>query len=240
MWDRRAQRARTLAERYPASREILTFYAGLADWQGEVRPAPGGKEWSDAPAESLEHLRPFYPSLLDLVTRTGPPALAATARELNTAQLDQLINESWQSPGNFSAIEFFARALLQPYAARLPANVDCPWCQQPPQAGCLRPHADGLAFELVCALCLRRRPFPRMRCPGCDESSETQLASFTAPDFPQLRLQACDTCRAYVFVVNLSLDPDAIPEVDELAGLPLDLWALERGYYKLQPNLAGI
>ena len=240
MWDRRAQRARTLAERYAASREILTFYAGLADWQGQVGPAPAGREWRGAPGEGLAHLRPFYPSLLDLVARTGPPALAATAGELNTAQLDQLIHESWQSPGNFSAVEFFARALLQPYAASLPAGVDCPWCQQPPQAGCLRPQADGLAFELVCALCLRRRPFFRMRCPGCNESSETQLAGFTAPEFPHLRLQACDTCRAYLFVVNLSMDPAAIPEVDELAGLPLALWALERGYYKLQPNLAGI
>ncbi len=239
MWDRRAQRARILAERYPASREILRFYAGLADWQGEVAreltsPAGSGQ------GERLQNLRNAYPSLLDLVARTGPPALSESARELNTTQLDQLIHESWESPGNFSALEFFARAVLQPYAASFPAGLDCPWCPQPPQAGCLRPQADGLAFDLVCALCLRRRPFPRTRCPGCNESSETKLASFTAPEFPHLRLQACDTCRAYLFVVNLSLDPAAIPEVDELAGLPLDLWALERGYYKLQPNLAGI
>jgi len=29
-------------------------------------------------------------------------------------------------------------------------------------------------------------------------------------------------------------------EVDELTALPLDVWARERGYEKLQPNLAGI
>ena len=41
-------------------------------------------------------------------------------------------------------------------------------------------------------------------------------------------------------IVDLSSDPAAIPEVDELAGLPLDLWAIQEGFHKLQPNLAGI
>jgi formate dehydrogenase maturation protein FdhE len=40
--------------------------------------------------------------------------------------------------------------------------------------------------------------------------------------------------------MDLSLDLSAIPEVDELAGLPLDLWAQEQGYRKVQPNLTGI
>ena len=44
----------------------------------------------------------------------------------------------------------------------------------------------------------------------------------------------------YLQLVDLGRDPEAIPEVDELAGLPLDLWAQERGYRKLCPNLAGV
>jgi FdhE protein len=51
---------------------------------------------------------------------------------------------------------------------------------------------------------------------------------------------ACETCKAYLLVVDLSRDPAAIPEVDELAGLSLDIWAAENGYRKLQPNLAGV
>jgi FdhE protein len=106
--------------------------------------------------------------------------------------------------------------------------------------GCLTPQGEGLAFDLVCALCLRPRSFPRTRCPGCDESAESKLANFTTPDFPHLRIQVCDSCRGYLSIVDLSREPEAIPVVDELAGLPLDLWALEHGYHKLQPNLAGI
>jgi formate dehydrogenase maturation protein FdhE len=40
--------------------------------------------------------------------------------------------------------------------------------------------------------------------------------------------------------VDAKRDPAAIPEVDELAALPLDLWAAEQGYRKLQSNLAGV
>jgi len=53
-------------------------------------------------------------------------------------------------------------------------------------------------------------------------------------------MQTCDSCMAYLLIVDLSRDAMAIPEVDELTGLPLDLWAIGRGYHKLQPNLAGV
>ena len=227
-FEQRARRARFLADRYPASREILIFYAGLAEWQSSVS------------VSDVQELRVVFPSLLDLVARTAPPTLAGAARSLGPSDFDRLIASYWDSSGQLSPLQFFARALMQPYAANLPEGFDCPWCKEPPQAGCLRPQAEGLAFEITCALCLRRREFPRTRCPGCEESSEAKLPNFTTPDFPHLRLQACDTCKGYLLVVDLSRDPAAIPEVDELAGLPLDLWAQERGYHKLQPNLAGI
>jgi FdhE protein len=228
MFLERARRARVLAEQYPASREILIFYAGLAEWQSRVA------------APDLHGLRTFLPSLLDLVVRTAPPPLADAARHFEPSDFDRFITGYWDSAGDFSTLQFFARALLQPSAAKLPAGLDCPWCRKPPQVGCLQPQAEGLAFEICCALCLRRRAFERGRCPGCNESAENQLCTFTTPDFPHLRLQACDRCKGYLQVVDVSRDPTAIPEVDELAGLPLDMWAQEQGYHKLQPNIAGI
>ena len=40
--------------------------------------------------------------------------------------------------------------------------------------------------------------------------------------------------------VDLGKEIQAVADVDEVAALPLDVWALERGYQKLQPNLVGI
>lgn len=229
-WERRARRASFLADSFMSVREILTFYAGLAEWQGRVAPR----------LSSFKEVVVVIPSLLDYVKGSAPPALAQVAREFDLSQADPLLRSTWEGRSDLSMNEFFTRAALQPYAASLPEGLDCPWCAQPPQAGCLRPQGDGLAFELVCALCLRRRTFPRTKCPGCNESSESMVVSFTAAGFPHMRLLACESCKGYLLVVDLDRDPAAIPEVDELAGLPLDLWAVDHGYHKLQPNLAGV
>jgi len=230
IWERRARRAVFLADSFPASREILRFYARVAEWQSSVSQR----------STSFQQLPELMPSLLDLVTNSVPAPLSRAAREFDITEAPEFLRRYWESPQSFSTQEFFARVVLQVYAASLPEGLDCPWCDQPPQAGCLIRQGDGLAFELVCSLCLRRRSFPRTRCPACNESSESKLASFTAAEFPHLRVGACETCKAYLVIVDLEKDPSAIPEVDELAALPLDLWAVEHGYHKLQPNLAGV
>ena len=60
-----------------------------------------------------------------------------------------------------------------------------------------------------------------------------------APTFPHLRIDACASCERYLLDVDLGRDPRAVPEVDELAALPLDLYAAERGLSKITPNLMG-
>jgi formate dehydrogenase maturation protein FdhE len=230
VWQQRATRARFLARSFPASQEILFFYAHVAEWQGSVSPK----------ISSFDELSSMMPSLLEIVRRTAPTSLARAAQDFDISRTAGLLRQYWESPGAASAEEFFARALLQPYAASLPEGLDCTWCLRAPQAGSLRPQGNGLAFELVCALCFRRRSFPRARCPACDETAESRIASFTAPEFPHLRLLACETCKAYLVIVDLEKDFAAIPEVDELAALPMALWAVDQGYHKLQPNLAGV
>ena len=106
-----------------------------------------------------------------------------------------------------------------------------------------------------------------MTCPGCGEDSSSRLPIFseegnasgergsvvrglegrlgdrrTAAEkavFPHIRIEACDTCRRYLLSIDLAADPSAVPIVDELAALPLDLYARERGFSKIIPNLMG-
>jgi len=194
-WTARAERARLLAERYPASRDVLRFYAGLAEWlAAEPEDLCGG--------------------LVELVERIGPEGLRRADRTLEWGPLN-----------------FFGRVCRMAEAARRPG------CEGTPQVGCLVPQAEGERLELVCALCLGRRPFPRGQCPGCGEA---RLVYYSAAGFDHVQLQACEDCRKYLVLVDLGKEPEAIPEVDELAALPLDLWAQEQGYRKLFPNLAGI
>lgn len=120
---------------------------------------------------------------------------------------------------------------------------------------------------LICARCHASWGYARMTCPGCGEDSSSRLPIFSEEGttsgergsvvrgllgksgdgggsehsavFPHVRIEACDTCRQYLLSVDLASDPAAIPIVDELAALPLDLYARERGYRKIIPNLMG-
>jgi formate dehydrogenase maturation protein FdhE len=126
--------------------------------------------------------------------------------------------------------------------------------------------ASGGRF-LLCARCLNSWGYARMTCPGCGESSSSLLPIFSEegtasgergsvvrglqgqlgdqeggrhkPVFAHVRIEACDTCRRYLLNIDLAADPDAVPEVDEMTALPLDLYARERGFSKIIPNLMG-
>jgi FdhE protein len=106
-----------------------------------------------------------------------------------------------------------------------------------------------------------------MTCPGCGEDSSSRLPIFSEegtasgergsvvrglegrlgdhraaagkPVFPHIRIEGCDTCRRYLLSVDIAADSAAVPVVDELAALPLDLYARERGFSKIIPNLMG-
>src|SRR5712664_1020109 len=49
-----------------------------------------------------------------------------------------------------------------------------------------------------------------------------------------VRADVCDTYHTYLKCIDLTKTELAIPVVDELATIPLDLWAREHGYAKLQ------
>jgi len=116
----------------------------------------------------------------------------------------------------------------------------CPICAGKPLAGVLREEGHGAKRSLVCSLCLTEWNYRRLVCPACGEDRFDRLVSYTASQFEHLRVEACETCKTYMNTVDLTKNGLAIPEVDELAGLPLSLWARENGYTKLQSNLLGI
>ncbi len=61
-----------------------------------------------------------------------------------------------------------------------------------------------------------------------------------ANEFPAARVDACDTCQTYLKSIDLTKDGHAIPMVDEIATVALNIWADERDYVKLETNLLGM
>jgi FdhE protein len=145
--------------------------------------------------------------------------------------------------------------------------LHCPACGGPPQLSYFAQAAEDLAAGpryLLCARCESSWGYPRMTCASCGEDSSGKLLVLSeegtssgergnvvrglpgtpptkavAAVFPHLRIDACESCRHYLLNVDLATDPHAVPVVDELAAVPLDLVARERGFTKIIPNLMG-
>jgi FdhE protein len=219
-WERRIERAEELARQYPVSAELLYFYRDIAKFQSGVKRSP---------AESLE-------PLLDLIRRTAPDPMAQAARRPVTWE------ELLRSADPLHA--FFARVLVQAFAepgeGMSVGGTSCPACEARPVAAVLRPEGDGGKRFLLCSQCFGEWEFRRVLCPGCGEEDKDKLPVYTAEEFPHVRVEACETCRVYLKAVDLTKNGLAVPEVDELASVPLDLWASEHGYVKLQVNLFGL
>jgi formate dehydrogenase accessory protein FdhE len=143
-----------------------------------------------------------------------------------------------------------AWSFLQPYAEYLAdhrkvAVVDgtpstCPLCGGKPAVAVLRSEGDGAKKSLICMLCAHEWAFRRIYCPACGEEREPQMAYYSVPEIAHVRVDVCDTCHTYLKSIDLTKTGLAVAVVDELATIPLDLWAREHGYEKLQINLLGI
>ncbi len=139
---------------------------------------------------------------------------------------------------------------LQPYAECLADRREdtildgtpstCPMCGSNPIVGVLRSEGDGAKKSLICMLCAHEWKFRRIYCPACGEEREPQMAFYSAPEIAHVRVDVCDTCHTYLKSIDLTKTGLAVPVVDELATIPLDLWAREHGYDKLQINMLGM
>ncbi|HEV8428836.1 MAG TPA: formate dehydrogenase accessory protein FdhE [Pyrinomonadaceae bacterium] len=258
-WDKQIGRADQLAAQSGGSRELLTFYAQLLRAQKEIYEfLRSRKDW--LPSGELERdlpvIREALPAMLKTVAAHGPETLAAEAQDLMETT-DEIINEMlmshWLNP---SDIQFFAKAFLQPYGRWLAdagvaverqeiatSERRCPFCGGNPQVSFLQSkevNAESGNRTLICATCLSSWEFRRVVCANCGEERPAKLGYFHSPEYDHIRIEACDTCGHYIKGVDLTLLGLAAPLVDEVAAAPLDVWAREHGYTKIEINLIGL
>ena len=144
----------------------------------------------------------------------------------------------------------------------------CPRCGGVPQLGFFAASPEDLVTAhrfLECARCATSWPFARMTCAGCGELDSAKLGVFSelgtsqaersgkliksdpankavaveAARFPHVRIDSCGSCAQYLLTIDLERDARAVPVVDEIGALPLDLYAKERGLTKIVPNVMG-
>ncbi|HUR28956.1 MAG TPA: formate dehydrogenase accessory protein FdhE [Planctomycetota bacterium] len=254
----RAERASALALVSKSGAEALRFSAALFDAQSRIADTLEELHAREPLAGRLSHdgpriIAPLL-AILPCAARSAPAQLSAQARARarenpNTVRVRLAICWNRQRGEEH---DYLSRAMLRPWAEVLRAHAitpdrphhagHCPFCGGPPAVGCRRPIAEGEGSQrlLICICCGLEWPWSRVRCPVCFEADPQKLPSFTTPDRPSARIEACETCRKYVKVIDLAQDPRALPEVDDLDSIGLDLWAVEKGFVRLEPGLAGI
>jgi FdhE protein len=241
-FDRRIARAEELSKTYPESSHLLHFYSQIARFQRPIFLDLRSGEQTDVRA-----LVRYVPALIELVERYGPEPMARIANEIIP---EEVLVSVWEGAAAVSEeARFFARVLLQPYAEYLASRGDpsvrtagasCPFCSARPVTGVLRGEGDGGKRSLICSLCATEWQYRRIVCPNCGEEDKEKLPIYKASQMDHVRVEACDTCGAYIKSVDLTRNGHAVPVVDELATVALDIWAEDQGYMKLEPNLLGM
>jgi FdhE protein len=247
-----------LATVWLSAAEILETYKQVLQFQASLRRSLertalnlGGRQSLPSDIDFVPLLQHFR-ELLRTFTRSNGTELAVAAKELEAADqsyLEDLIRECWahESNGEPAIRDFFTNAFLQTVAEYLVQKAAvfasnysrpvCPYCGRKPVCGVLRPEGDGAKRSLICSFCSTEWEYRRLVCPACEQEDVHRLPVFTAESFPHIRIEACDVCHAFIKTIDLTKDGRAIPVVDEIASLPLTLWAEEKGYKKLQRNL---
>jgi FdhE protein len=263
-WDQRIQRAEELAAAHPFAAEVLGFYRRAAILQKSLYAQFESAGHCEA-AAAATHLREIvpemdlllseFPNYLSEIARFATQPIAEAARGLKgrKQQCTELLLSEWSRTGESGSLapeSVVAGMFLQPYAEFLAeqaerspstgADRNCPFCEAKPVAGALRPEGDGGKRFLVCGFCATEWPFTRLICPNCGETDVDKLAVYTASQFPHVRVEACDSCRRYIKTIDVTKNGHAVAIVDELATIPLNLWAEDHGYAKLRTNLLGL
>lgn len=256
-WALRRQRTNELASRYPHAAQILKLYRALLEPQAEGFHAAqaAGLAQEDLPAFAIQRV---LPGIIDATVEAGPPLLRDGIIALFVgADMDDLMRRWLAGDALSSAETYLARACTSPLLeaiAQSPSPLPgegrgggsprhCPNCGGLPQLGYFAASGEALVTGpryLVCSRCANNWIFTRMVCAGCGETSGRRLPIYgEAERFPHVRIDGCESCHQYLLTVDLRKDGRAVPVVDELTALPLDLYAQERGLTKIVPNLVG-
>jgi formate dehydrogenase maturation protein FdhE len=261
-WPLRRERAAELAERYAHAAQMLRLYQALtvvqeAACQNARAAAPASDEIADFAATRV------LPSVVDATVSSGPARLRDGVVEVFcSAHLVNLV-QRWLDQQPLNPFEtYLARASASPLLEAITHSTSpisplplageaqggglsthCPNCGGLPQLSYFAVSGEALVSGpryLVCSRCATNWVFSRMMCAGCGESTGTKLPILQEQErFPHVRVDGCQTCRTYLLTFDLRRETRAVPVVDEIAALPLDLYARDQGFTKIAPNLMG-
>ncbi len=252
-WGARRRRTAQLLDRWPFAGEMLRLCGALLG--GQERSFAAARVARPGPADLAAYVAErVVADIVEATIAAGPPSLASAARErFQAGGLEVSIGRWLCGESQPPVDEYLARAAAAPVLEALASEAaysgrqddgGCPRCGGSPQLSYFTDSGESLVTaprHLFCCRCGGSWIHERMTCPACGEQATSKLPIYAdAEQLSHLRADACESCRRYLITVDLRRDPEAVPVVDELLALPLDLYMRERGFAKIVPNLMGI
>lgn len=242
----------SLIEQRPHLKDPLALYA---KWQRFHREAtellPKGRSAISAedsqayPRASVCAIFRLFVSIFDLPENDLEPLCQALEKgEIDFMQLPQ------GTVPDFSNLPYTAQELAEllflfsrPYFLALPEifpldgsqweNGRCPLCSAQPA---LTSVMEGPKRNLHCSFCGTSGPYRFIGCPNCASVDSAQLNTIMSEDEPGFRVVTCDACQTYVKVIEFPLLKEMGFDLADMASLPLDIIAQEKGYARMAPN----
>ncbi len=112
-------------------------------------------------------------------------------------------------------------------------NGRCPLCSAQPA---LTSVMEGPKRYLHCSYCGTSGPYRFIGCPNCASVDSAQLNTIMSEDEPGFRVITCNECQTYVKAIEFPLLKKMSVDLTDMASLPLDIIAQEKGYTRMAPN----
>lgn len=240
------ERLTVLKRKHPEISHILDFLQSTMLFQKELYESIKDGDWKG-------QIKKIY-HLLELCEDSASSLLQEKAQDLKNLDRDALVYKLEKFLKEKDAPDeerFIFMTFLNPFFSKISENTDlkkdqwlknrCPVCGFKP---CVSYIADDEDVEggryLSCVLCNTQWLYNRTQCVRCANNEDNTLEYYYDEGERYVLLQVCKKCDTYIKVIDMRIDGLAVPHLDDIATLSLDLWAKERGFLKFERNIIGL
>ena len=198
--------------------KVSTLYKRLVELVGKRED---GRRQAEGLLEAIEETRKETPVVMRAALASNFEAIEASAKAFNidSPVLALLLRLSLRP-----SLLIIARAVLDHLDLSLWHHGHCPVCGSAPRLADLS--GEGGKRRLHCSLCETAWPYPRLRCPFCENDNREELSYLRAESEEGLRVDLCGRCDNYLKTMDLrEIQGPIILPLDDVATWHLDIIA---------------
>jgi FdhE protein len=186
-----------------------------------VRKREDGHRQAEGLLKAIEEKHNGTPAVMKAALASNFKAIEASAKAFNidAPVLALLLHLSLRP-----SLLLIAQAVLKHLDLSLWNHGHCPVCGSAPRLADLS--GEGGKRRLHCSLCEAAWPYPRLRCPFCENDNRKELSYLRAEKEEGLRVDLCGRCNNYLKTMDLrEIAGPVILPLDDVATWHLDIIA---------------